>query len=68
MQSRSKSSPEYFVYCSGRVVLECQCGEVMVLLGREEDWYSEGHMLFECECGRRLTLSDRIYEEAIPRR
>jgi hypothetical protein len=40
----------------------------MVLLGREEDWYSEGHMLFECECGRRLTLSDRIYEEAIPRR
>ena len=68
MQSRSKSPPGYFARCSGRMVLECRCGEMVVLLGRKDDWYSEGHMLFECECGRRLTPANRVYEEAAPRR
>ncbi len=42
-----------------RIVLECGCGEQLVLLGREDDWYAEGRGTFECECGRELTLADR---------
>ena len=48
---------------SGRIVLGCgSCGERMVLLGREDDWYSEGRTVFACECGARLTLADRVDE------
>ncbi len=28
--------------CSGRIVLDCQCGDRLILLGQEEDWRSEG--------------------------
>jgi hypothetical protein len=43
---------------SDRIVLEChQCGEKVILLGREEDWYIEGHIFFECQCGQRLTIA-----------
>lgn len=56
---------ERFVSCSGRIVLECRCGEVVVLLGLRADWYSEGNMLFDCSgCGESLTLADSVYEEA----
>ena len=48
---------------SQRIVLECGCGERLVLLGREDDWYAEGRSTFECECGERLTLADRVVEE-----
>ena len=49
---------------SGRIVLGCgTCGERIVLLGREDDWYSEGRTVFACECGARLTLADRVGEE-----
>ncbi len=49
---------------SGRIVLGCgSCGERVVLLGREDDWYSEGRTVFACECGARLTLADRLEEE-----
>ena len=59
----SESRAEHFVFCSERIVLECGCGEIVVLLGREDDWYSEGRTVFECECGRMLTLADRVDKE-----
>ncbi len=62
---RRSSEPERFVLCSERIVLECQCGERMVLLGLEEDWDSEGRTAFKCECGEELTLADRLDEEAL---
>ena len=46
--------------CPDSIVLSCQCGEVVVLIGRAVDWYEEDHLEFSCECGRILTLSDRI--------
>ena len=50
------------IEASGRIVLECGCGERLVLLGREEDWYTEGRERFACECGKEITLSDRMLE------
>ena len=55
---------EHTVNCSGRIVLECGCWEKLVLLGLEDDWYSE-RTAFECECGEELTLADRADEEAL---
>ena len=48
------------IEASERIVLECGCGERLVLLGREDDWYAEGREAFECACGERLTLADRV--------
>ena len=57
--------PNRFVPSSERITLECECGERLVLLGREDDGYVEGRRLFECECGERLTLTkNRVSEEA----
>ncbi len=48
---------------SDRIVLRCgACGERVVLLGREDDWYLEGRSSFACECGAKLTLGDRVGE------
>jgi hypothetical protein len=42
---------------SDRMIFRCnQCGELVVVLGREEDWYMEGYTFFECQCGERLTV------------
>ena len=46
---------------SDRMILRCnQCAEMVVVLGREEDWYMEGYMegyiFFECQCGQRLAM------------
>lgn len=49
---------------SGRIVLECSCGERLVLLGREDDWYAEGRRTFACGCGNEITLADRVAEES----
>jgi hypothetical protein len=49
---------------SGRIVLGCKCGERLVLLGREDDWYAEERSTFECECGKKLTLADRVVKGA----
>ena len=54
---------ERFVLCSEQIVLRCECGERLILLGREEDWRSEGRTIFECECGEKLTLADRFDEK-----
>jgi hypothetical protein len=48
------------IEASERIVLECGCGERLVLLGREDDWYAEGRGAFECGCGEELSLADRV--------
>lgn len=53
------------VECSGRSILECGCGERLILLGLKEDWHSEQRTNFECECGQILTLADRLNEEIL---
>ena len=63
MRSDSENS-ERFVECSERIVLECKCGERLILFGLEEDWRSE-RTTFECECGESLTLANRPAEEAL---
>ncbi len=50
---------------SGHLVIECgSCREQMVLLGREEDWYSEGRTTFACACGAKIPLANRVREES----
>lgn len=59
MQHVPELLPEHFVICSKSVVLECRCGEKLVLLGREADWQKEGRTVFECGgCGEKLALDD----------
>jgi hypothetical protein len=42
-----------------RTVLDCSCGEKLILLGREEDWYSEGRTTFEChQCEGVISLAN----------
>ncbi len=50
---------------SGHVVLGCgRCGEVLVLLGLQEDWTTDGRGVFACGgCGEELTLADRLGED-----
>ena len=50
---------ERFVDCSERIILECGCGERLVLLGFEEDWRSR-RAVFKCECEEKLTLGRRF--------
>ncbi len=59
MQQVSEVVSERFVTCSKSIVLECRCGEKLILLGREEDWHKEGHTVFVCNgCGKKLSLGD----------
>jgi hypothetical protein len=59
---KSFAESERFIECSGRIVLECtECGEALILLGREEDWQWE-RTFFECHCGQKLTLMNRRNE------
>ena len=58
---------ERFVLCTVQAVLECQCGERLILLGREEDWYAEGRTSFACGgCGRSVTLVETMDEVQSP--
>ncbi|HVF00560.1 MAG TPA: hypothetical protein VNA27_04370 [Rubrobacteraceae bacterium] len=59
------SNSDRFVVCSGRTILGCRCGERIILIGLEEDWYLEGHTVFECECGKEITLADSLYEDPV---
>jgi hypothetical protein len=59
------SESDKTVPCSARIILECGCGEQLILLGLEEDWRSEQRMDFECSCGKGLTLSNRLNEEVL---
>ncbi len=51
------------VETSGRITLECGCGERIVLFGREEDWRGEGRLAFRCAgCGGEVGLAERARE------
>ena len=57
MQQVSQALPEHFVTCSKGIVLNCRCGQKLLLLGREADWYKEGRSVFQCSgCGKKLFL------------
>ena len=59
------SEPDNTVECSGRMTLECGCGEQLILLGLKEDWLSEQRTNFDCQCGQTLTLADRLDEDIV---
>ncbi len=60
------SEPDKTVPCSARIILDCGCGERLILLGLEEDWRSEHRTEFECSCGMGLTLSvNRLNEDVL---
>ena len=54
------------VQVGGRLALACGgCGEIILFLGRERDWYEAGDdgrpRSFPCGgCGARLTLANRV--------
>jgi hypothetical protein len=54
------------VEVSERLALACRgCGEIILFLGRERDWYESGAdgrpRSFVCSgCGAHLTLADRV--------
>ena len=64
-QSLEPDESDKNVECSARIVLECGCGERLILLGLEEDWRSEQRTDFGCSCGENLTLSNRLNEEVL---
>jgi hypothetical protein len=54
---------EQYILCPDRTVLSCSCGEKLILLGREEDWYSEGRTTFVChQCGATISLANLLDE------
>jgi hypothetical protein len=59
-----QSDPESdrYVPCPDRTVLGCRlCRESLILLGREQDWYSEGRTIFECyQCGGAISFADDL--------
>ena len=60
---RPNLESERYVLCPDRTVLGCRCGESLILLGCEEDWYSEGRTTFECyQCGEVISLADSLDE------
>lgn len=60
---RPDTESEWYVLCPDRTVLGCRCGEILILLGREEDWYSEGRTTFQChQCAGALSLADMLDE------
>ena len=60
----SSSELKRFGTCSEYVILECECGERMVILGGEEDWRSR-NAIFKCGCGDKLTFADSLDEEVL---
>jgi len=59
---QSGSESERYVLCPDRTVLGCRrCRESLILLGCEEDWYSEGRTIFEChQCGGTISLASNL--------
>jgi hypothetical protein len=43
-------------------VLECCCGEKMVIFGRVGDWLPR-NPVFRCDCGEEVAFSEDIKEE-----
>jgi hypothetical protein len=43
-----------------RSILACKCGELLIVLGGEDEWRSEGPAVFECgACDSLITLPER---------
>jgi hypothetical protein len=41
-------------------ILACNCGELLIVLGGEDEWVSEGRTSFECgACDSRITLPEQ---------
>jgi hypothetical protein len=59
------SESDNTVEFSGRMTLECGCGERLILLGLKDDWLSEQRTNFDCQCGQSLTLADRLDEDVV---
>ena len=59
---QSDSESERYGLCPDRTVLGCRrCRESLILLGREEDWYSEGRTTFEChQCGGAISFANNL--------
>jgi len=59
---QSDSESERYILCPDRIVLGCRrCRESLILLGCEEDWYSEGRTTFEChQCGGAISLANNL--------
>jgi hypothetical protein len=45
-----------------RLVLDCGCGEKMVIFGQLEDWLPRDPV-FRCACGERITFSEDAKEQ-----
>ncbi len=60
---REWGDQDYTIECSGRITLECGCGERLVLIGLDEDWRSKQRTDFHCPCDKGLTLSNRLRED-----
>jgi hypothetical protein len=44
---------------SRSIVLDCRCGEKLILLGHRSDWHGEGRTDFECGgCAAKLSLKN----------
>ena len=42
-----------------RTILACNCGELLIVLGGEDEWRSEGPAVFECgACAAKITLPE----------
>jgi hypothetical protein len=61
MENVSELLSEYIVTSSKCIVLECPCGEKVILLGYESDWEWEVRTVFGCSgCGKKLFLNDVV--------
>ena len=59
MLQDSVALADNYVTCSKGIVLDCRCGEKLILLGRKGDWILEGRTDFECGgCRGKLSLKD----------
>ena len=59
LKDSAASSENHEIDCSRSIVIDCRCGEKLILLGHRRDGDEEGHTDFECSgCGGKLSLKD----------
>ncbi len=57
--SLAPSENHHEIDCSRSIVIDCRCGEKLILLGHRSDWHGQGRTDFECSgCGAKLSLKD----------
>ena len=65
MENGSELFSEHTVTCSQSIVLECRCGEKLILLGHKSDWEWEGRTVFACSgCGEKLFLNLQEFRDS----